>query len=198
MKQIAAILSLACLVALTAAAVRAQSLADFAEQERLRRETIGENPEPITNKEAAVYTGGSVSVITFGGGTFTEDAPAQADPQHAAGADASRDGGEADPDEPTDFEGRTEGFWRETVTGARQKVEELEKEATVLQLRMNDLETRFYSIDDGFDRDAVQKEIQKTFYEIDLNKENLAKAQDELADLLKEARSSGALPGWTQ
>jgi hypothetical protein len=38
--------------------------------------------------------------------------------------------------------------------------------------------------------------MQKGYYERDKNKEDLAKARDMLQDLEKEAKKSGALPGW--
>ena len=79
---------------------------------------------------------------------------------------------------------------------ARQKVKELEDEKNVLILKQNQLENEFYREDDGFKREGIQREIQKTFYEQDLNKENLAKAKKELVDLESEARKTGALPGW--
>ncbi len=179
---------LVCVVSLSVS--WAQSLAEIAEKEKQRREEIDEAPAPITNIEISNYTGGSITTTTT---------PISVEPESdnaLENEDSTDDGENADPNEPTDFEGRTESYWRETMTEARQKIENLEQEAQVLTLKMNDLENQFYNIDDGFDRDKVQKEIQKTFYEMDLNKENLAKATEELEDLEKDARSSGALPGW--
>jgi hypothetical protein len=63
-------------------------------------------------------------------------------------------------------------------------------------LKANDLQNRFYKESSGFKQQDIQREIQKTLYEQDQNKANLAKAKEELADLEKEARKSGALPGW--
>jgi hypothetical protein len=82
------------------------------------------------------------------------------------------------------------------MTAARQKIKDLENEANVIVLKISDLQNQFYSIDDGFKREGIQREIQKGFYEQDKNKEDLAKARDALQDLEKEARKNGALPGW--
>ena len=82
------------------------------------------------------------------------------------------------------------------MSEARQRVKDLENEKNVLILKQNRLENGFYREDNGFKREGIQREIQKTFYEQDLNRENLRKARDALEDLLKEARKSGALPGW--
>jgi hypothetical protein len=81
---------------------------------------------------------------------------------------------------------------------ARQKVKDLENEANVIILKISSLQTQFYSESDGFKREGIGREIQKCFYEQDRNKEELAKAKDILQDLEKEARKSGALPGWIQ
>jgi hypothetical protein len=95
-----------------------------------------------------------------------------------------------------DFEGRPESFWRSSFADARKKVQDLENEANVIVLRIADLQNRFYREDDGFKQQTIQREMQKGFYEQDLNKQNLAKARDALQALEKEARKSGALPGW--
>ena len=101
-------------------------------------------------------------------------------------------------EEPVDLNGKTESYWRKTMTDARQDVKKYEDEATALELKLNKLQDQFYKEDDGFRRETVQREIQKTYYEQDLNKENLAKARVTLQDLEKEAHKSGALPGWIE
>ena len=175
--------------------LQAQSLADAAEKERQRREEISESPEMITNDAVAGFSGGSVSTASPDSGSTVKSDADQAEQKGEATEEATE---KANSEEPTDFEGRPESYWRETMGAARKEVKDLEEESTVLTLRMNDLENKFYSIDDGFDRDSIQKEIQKTYYEIDLNKENLSKAKAELQDLEEEARKSGALPGWIE
>ena len=175
--------------------LQAQSLSDVAEKEKLRREEISESPKMITNEAVAGYSGGSVSTATSDSGSSAESDTGQAE---QTGEETEDTAEKRDSEEPTDFEGRPESYWRETMGEARKKVKELEDESTILTLRMNDLENKFYGIDDGFDRDSIQKDIQKTYYEIDLNKENLSKAKAELQDLENEARKSGALPGWIE
>jgi hypothetical protein len=103
---------------------------------------------------------------------------------------------EADLDEPVDFLGRPESYWRKTMSEARQRVKEMEMEKTALILKQNQLENEFHREDNGFKRKEIQREIQKMLYEQDLNRRNLEKAEDTVEDLEKEARKSGALPGW--
>ncbi|MEJ2246134.1 MAG: hypothetical protein P8Y80_08695 [Acidobacteriota bacterium] len=190
MKYFAAMLSVAIFIAIASIGY-AQSLADIADKEKERREEIKQTPEAITNDQIPEYTG-SISTSTPIEIQSAETDSEQSE-EDAETADQEK---KIDPDEPVDFMGRPESYWRETMTAAHKKVKELENEANVLTLRMNDLQTQFYNVDDGFSREATQKEIQKTYYEQDLNKENLAKAKDELEDLEKDARKSGALPGW--
>jgi hypothetical protein len=198
MKYITPILSAVIFIAIAATA-QAQSLADIADKEKQRREEIEGAPEVITNDEVAGYSGGAVSTVTP-----IALPSAEADSENTGGDDKSAEGDDksaeegntTDPDEPVDITGKPESYWRKTMTDARKKVEDLETEANALTLKLNDLQTQFYNIADGFRRETIQKEIQKTYYEQDLNKENLAKAQEELMNLEKEAKKSGALPGW--
>jgi len=195
MKQIAAIISAVFLCVILVPAVQAQSLADVAKKEQERREQISETPKEITNDDAADYSGGSVSTIEE---PATKPDSESAEESSEESSDGKENGETADQDEPVDFKGRTESYWRQTMTEARNKVKSLEEKATSITLKLNELENQFYSIDDGFDRDGVQREIQKSYYEQDLNKENLAKAKEELEELEIEARKSGALPGWIE
>lgn len=191
MKFIAAFFSAALCIAIAATAY-GQSLADIANKEKQRREQIDEAPEQITNEKISKYSGGSVSTVTP---IALPSDKTDSETVKGDGESAKQDK-EIDPNEPVDFQGRPESYWRETMSGARKKVKDLEDEANVLTLRLNKLQTDFYNSGDGFRQESVQREIQKTYYEQDLNKENLAKAKEELADLEKEARKSGALPGW--
>ncbi len=169
-----------------------QSLSELAKKEKERRDKVKTEAKVITNADAAKFRSGPVT---------TES--------QVAAAPASKEGSEKEAapvseakkpaaDEPTDFQGRPESFWRQTMSDARKKVKDLENEANVLILRLNDLQNQFYRESNGFKQQDIQRDIQKTIYEQDLNKENLAKAKDALADLEKEGRKSGALPGWLE
>jgi len=197
MKGLAVVLMLLFFLSI-AAVSNAQSLTELAEIERQRRNGIAEAPKAINNDNVAEFSRGAVSIIKpialpsremnseaaegIGGDSEKEKT---ADSEYAV-----------DPDEPVDLEGRPESFWRDKMAEARQRVEVLEREAEVLQLRLNALQMQFLDSADGFRRQAIQKDMQKAFYEQDLNKENLAAAQDALRDLSQEGRRSGALPGW--
>jgi hypothetical protein len=170
-----------------------QSLSDLANKEKDRREGVKGEVKVIINEQPVQKDENTESLkpdaVAKIEGDKKEDASAENQSKAAKGA-------KTDPDEPVDFQGRPESFWRKAMADARNKLKDLEDESKILTLKMADLQTKFYNIDDGFARESVQKEIQKTIYEQDLNKTNLEKAVSELSDLEKEARKSGALPGW--
>jgi hypothetical protein len=167
-----------------------QSLGEMGRKEKERREKITAAGKPITNDESARYRAGAVT-------TGTPTAPTTPDKTGVAqGAQAPGAKLAAGTDEPVDFEGRPESFWRASFAEARKRVQDLQNEGNAIVLKINDLQNRFYREDDGFKQQTIQRDIQKSFYEQDLNKENLAKAKDQLQSLEKEARKSGALPGW--
>jgi len=165
-----------------------QSLGDLARKERERREMIKNESKPITNTDAPKYKGGPITTASYppGASMPVDEKPG---PTRAAAGRAAHD-------KLTDLLGRPESFWRQTMSEARQRVEDLENEANVLTLKLAGLQTRFYAESDGFKQQQIQREIQKTIYEQDVNKANVARAQTRLHELDTEARKSGALPGW--
>ena len=175
-----------------------QSLEELAKRERERRSGVSTEAKVITNKDTYKYRN---SPVTTGSVPAPSPAP-KPEGQTPGVADLTIDGKtiegkpKVDPTEATDFQGRPESFWRQTFTDARMKVRELESEEKVLTLKANDLQNQFYRESSGFRQQDIQREIQKTLHEQDQNKANLTKAKEELADLEKEARKSGALPGW--
>lgn len=192
MRKLTVLLPMALFVVFVSAAF-SQSLADLAKKEKERRAGI-KNDRVITEEEAAKYRSEPVKPATI-----PDQSSAEADSTDKKNdAESAAASGKPESDEPTDFQGRPESFWRKTMVEARQKVKDLETEANVLQLKRNQLQNDFYAADSGFHQQDIQRDIQKTIYEQDMNKENLKKAKDELQDLIKEARSSGALPGWIE
>jgi len=188
-------LSLFAAILFFAGVASAQSLGDLAKKEKERREKVSSETKSITTADAEKYKTGPVTT-----GTAPAPAPAAKDKEAAdktgAPKSAVDEKGKPKSDEPTDFQGRTESFWRQTLGDARARVKELENESNALALRLNDLQNRFYRESDGYRQQTVQRDINKTFYEQDQNKTNLAKARADVDDLEREGRKSGALPGW--
>jgi len=177
-----------------AGAAYAQSLADLAKKEKERREQVKGESKVITNQQAARFSTGSGSTTTRAAETATPKPGSEKEGGTETGAKPAK----PESDEPTDFQGRPESYWRQTLADARRKVKELENEGNVIILKLNDLQNQFYREADGFKQQSIQREINKTFGQQDENKEKLAAAKSDLDDLLKEARKSGALPGWLE
>jgi hypothetical protein len=174
-------------VAATSALCQSESLADYAKREKERREKITAAQKAIKNEDTGKYKAASVGT---GGMSSTSESSGK-----------PGEGGETankpeKPDEPADFQGRPESFWRQTFSDARQKVKELENQSNVLVLKLTDLQNEFYKEANGFRQQELQRDIQKILYEQDKTKEELEKAKASLTDLEREARKSGALPGW--
>ena len=189
MKKLAVLLPMALLIACVSAAY-SQSLADLANKEKERRADIKDN-KVITDEDVAKFKSSTPEPSLPDQPSGTADSPpAEGEETKDSRAD------KPDPDEPTDYQGRPESYWRKTMADARQKVKDLTNEANVIVLTIADLQNKFYSMDDGFKREPLQRDLQKTYYQQDMNKENLAKAKAQLEELENEARKSGALPGW--
>jgi hypothetical protein len=172
-----------------AAEASAQSLADLARQEKERRAKVTDETKVITNNDRPKGAGETATAEA-------EPAPEKKGDKGIDVADGKAKADKKADDEPKDLFGRTESFWRQTFSDARKRVKDLEEESRVLQLKINDLQNKFYSESNGYKQQDIQREIQKCFYEQDVNKQNLAKARNELQQLEVEARKSGALPGW--
>ncbi|PYV38113.1 MAG: hypothetical protein DMG09_12850 [Acidobacteria bacterium] len=176
-----------------------QSLGDVAKKEKERREKMKAGSRVITNDDTVKYANGPVTTTTPPAPPAGAPAAAKekAEPAKPAGETPNAGAGaKPKPDEATDFQGRPESFWRQTFTDARQKVKELENKENVLILKIADLQVRANSTGGESVEIAVRAQLQKAFIERDQTSADLAKAKAQLDDLEKEARKSGALPGW--
>jgi hypothetical protein len=191
--KLASISLIAVFAFLPAIAADSESLADLAKKEQERRAKIPTETKVITNDDSEKYKGGPITTGTHPSEPATENTSTE---KTASGTAATTKGIAASSDEPVDLEGRPESFWRQTMSDVRKQVKDLENQTDILILKLNDLQNKFYREDNGFKQQEIQTEINKTFYEQDQVKDKLAKAKDQLDDLEKEARKSGALPGW--
>ena len=130
----------------------AQSLGELAKKEKERREKITDESKVLTNDDLSKFKNAPVATGVL------PPRPAEQKPAKSAAAGAAKENS----DEPVDLQGRPESFWRQTLGEARQRLTELENELAVSVLRVNELRRRFFSTDDGFRRQAVQWELQKT------------------------------------
>ena len=198
MKKLAVLLPMALLIACISAAY-SQSLADLANKEKDRRAEIKDN-KVITDEDVAKFKRTAPEPSTPDQPSGTADSPAAEGTEDSLPAEGEEPkdskADKPDPDEPTDFQGRPESYWRKTMADARQKVKDLTNESNVIVLAIADMQNKFYSMDDGFKRETIQRDLQKIYYQQDMNKENMENAKAQLEALENEARKSGALPGW--
>jgi hypothetical protein len=172
-----------------------QSLSDLAKKEKERRESV-KNDHVINDEKFVKYKSNSDTAKDA-----ADKPPSQSnnqEPTQKNADNAAPNENKSGDVEAVDFQGRTESYWRNAMRAAHESVTRLENESNVLVLKLNGLQDQFYKEADGFRRETVQREIQKTYYEQDLNKQNLEKAKAALQDLENEARKSGALPGWIE
>jgi hypothetical protein len=172
-----------------------QSLGDLAKIEKERRESI-KNDRVITDENIAKYRSKSEAAKDASSKPSAQSGD-KGSKENKTDSAAKKENESAD-EEAIDFQGRPESYWRKTMSAARENLVRLENETNVLILKLNGLQDQFYKEADGYRRETVQRDIQKTYYEQDLNKQNLEKAKAALQDLENEARKSGALPGWIE
>jgi hypothetical protein len=194
MKKSAELLLLALLIAFSSIAYP-QSLGDLAKKEQERRQEA-KGGKVISDEEVAKFSSRSETPASAGEKASAQPQVEGSSSKTAVAAPPKEENGEDY--ESVDLKGRTESYWRKNMSEARTSVKNLENEANVLVLKLNKLQDQFYKEADGYHRETVQREIQKSYYEQDLNKANLEKARAALKDLENEARKSGALPGWIE
>jgi hypothetical protein len=169
-----------------ASAAYAQTIADFARQERERKER-----DKVQSK--VTITNDSVK-----GGTSTAppaDTKSQqpaADTKQAASVTGKTAG-------PTDNKGRDEKWWRETFGKAREDLKRSEDRMRVIQLELNQANHDLLTRSDIYNREAViGAQIKGLNDEMESERAKSAKAQGQLDQLEEELRKSNGLPGWAR
>jgi len=178
-------------------ASRAQSLGDVAKkeqekQEKKKKEKSGKPPAKVYTEEdlkkARESESGAVTVLPENGNL-------------ASGAASSGD------DEVVSGEGRppggrrrTEAYWRDRATRARDavneadaKVKDLEARVVALRNDMNPVNTQDPNRLQTRDRD-----LREAIDSLDAARRDADAARKAVADLEEEARRAGALPGWVR
>ena len=140
MKRLAALFGTALLVSVASVSY-SQSLADLANKEKERRQEV-KNDKVITDQQAAKFRSEPLKADGPEQPAVTKPDSEKKSVEDTSAAE------KPESDEPVDFEGRPESYWRKTMAEARQKVKDLENEANVITLRISTLQTQFYAEDD--------------------------------------------------
>jgi hypothetical protein len=169
---------------LTGIAYAQSSLGDYAREEQKRRKSIPHSMIIILKSAPPAAEDEGIST----GNTENEDGFAEKREERAEKAGKY---------EMTDMYGKTESDWRNAMSDARNRLKQLEDEAKELASRRNALQSRHNRTNAPM-RGPLRDEINRAALEQELNRKNLEQARDELQSLQKDARSSGALPGWIE
>lgn len=99
--------------------------------------------------------------------------------------------------EAVDSQGRGEKYWRSIYQRARTGITNLENRLSSLQSEINKLQNDYYRWDDPEYRDAVIKpKWDQAVKDLETTRSDLEKARENLETIERDARKSGALPGW--
>ena len=178
------------LLALGSSLVAAQSLAEVARQEQLRRETLAQQAA-AEKAPLKVYTNADLR----GGGRLTSsdgETPPPTTPS-AAGTDTTP---------PTEDARETTGApndedqWRNRITAVRQAQERAQLMAAALQNRVDGLWAEFTGRDDPAQRSVIEQNRQAALAELENTNTEIENLTQQIADIREEARRASVPPGW--
>ncbi len=177
----------------TAGAAYSQSLAELAKKEKERREKITAQNKVIKYQEAPKTASEAPQVQTAAPKSAADKPAKEGETKPEKEAAPKVDPAAA---EPVDFNGKPESYWRKAAADARKKIKDLEDEGKNLILQVADLRNQVAAESDGFKQKQLQRDLNNAVFFQNLNETRLTAAKEKLADLLADARKSGALPGW--
>jgi len=191
---------LVAIICLTGIALYSQSLGDLARGEQARRDSISSSrtiafePDPPELSDEEVLT----EVLTDDAENAESDDDDDAEPGNPKKAKAGSSGdSKVERYEITDLNGRNESYWRDTMSAARDRIQQLEDETNELTSKRNTLQLQ-HSRTNGSKRAPIKDEIDRVMQDLEQNKSVLEQAREELRSLQNEARSSDAPPGWIE
>jgi len=170
------------MVSVGSVAVRAQSLADVARAEEVRRK--------IAPKAAKVYTNQDLQPDA------RSRQPLPSTPAGMSPAPAPTPTAEAEAKEPEADPRKDEQYWRTRITEARERLERTKMFAEALQSRINALNTDFVNRDDPAQQAVIGQERRKALDELARVQKETGDFTKAIADIEEEARRAGVPPGW--
>ena len=168
----------------------AQSLGDIAKKEEARRKDV--------KKASKVYTNDDLH------SDASAPAPAAPAPSPQAGASgsgqvppsASGEQPKAETPAPAEDPKKTEGYWKDRLTKARDDLQRAQTFAEALQSRINALTTDFANRADPAQRAQVERDRQKSLAELDRVKKEIEANTKAITDIQEEGRKAGVPAGW--
>ena len=178
-------------VALLAAEVPAQSLADVSRVEEARRRAI-RNP-------ARVYTNADLG----GRGLLTTAAPRPrpvTTPTDGASAPSSATGPAPDAPAGTQPQAsagqRDEAYWRNRISAVRGQIAQSERSRDAFQNHVSSLQADFTAVDDPAQQALIFSQRQQALADLAGADAEIERLNEEIAEIEDEARRAGVPPGW--
>ncbi len=154
----------------------AQTLADIARRERERQKRL--HSQVIVSNGATTTTAASTSSTSA-----VPTSPAEA----------------AKPTGPTDNKGHNEKYWRDQFQKAREDAKRAEERVQLLDLRVNDLNSKLLNRSDIYNREnQLLPEITVAQKELEEARAQAEQAKKKITDLEDELRRAGGPPGWSR
>ena len=167
----------------------AQSLADIARQEKLRREVLAEKAA-AENVSPKAYTNADLR----GGGRLTTtnltSPPPTARAEGIAPATTAEDAPEA-AGAPVDEDG-----WRSRINGVRRARDRAQLMAEALQNRVDGLWADFTGRDDPAQRAVIEQSRLAALEELDNTSTDIENLTQQIVDIQEEARRANVPAGW--
>ncbi len=179
---------------LLAGFLQAQSVAELAQKEKERRESLkGKKSIVITNgvlanskKKAAVVVQEPIQVLTETGETEAtpETAPAETPP------------GQAEPGQQPEDELISESEFRVFKSNYENAWKDNQRAVDELTQRMNELWQSYYSMNDMTSRDLIQQRIAETYQVLLKAQEDVVKYKADFDAFIAKAVKEGVPPSW--
>lgn len=171
----------------------AQALGELARQEAARRQTVAPG-KVFTNGNLKPVPPSTATPSTVGT-TLTPPPPSPDGDTPAAEGTASTPDAKPATAAPSDGR-RTEAYWRDRLTGARDNLSRSQTFHDALQARIGALALDFVNRDDPAQRAQVERDHIKALAELERVKKDIAQSQKEITDIQDEGRRAGAPAGW--
>ncbi len=173
----------------------AQTLADVAKAEEVRRKSVKKPAKIIGNDDLRPDTGRPSTA-----------APAPAAPTGAAAPATTPTPGAAadniplspDPGAVAKPSAQDEAFWKERMVTARAALDRTRLFADALQSRINALTTDFVNRDDPAQRSVIEQDRLKAMAELERVRKEMTDQTKAIADVQEEARKAGVPAAWVR
>ena len=175
-------------VFLVSAPAFAQSLAEVAQREEVRRKAV--------TQPAKVYTNADLR----GGAYLVAQQPPPAVPSGSPSSEAPSAGerGQVKPNEPAASPDPTKdaAHWHARIAQARMDVDRTNTYLEALQSRINALSADFVNRDDPAQRAVIEANRHKALAELNRLTTEVQAQTQAITDIQEEARRAGVPPGW--